>query len=78
MWDAFPSESNLYSHDGNPDISMFTCDMSGVTSGTASCAVTDGNAASDDIVENAVCSNRGICDVTTGKNALNKIYVGNL
>jgi hypothetical protein len=39
-WPLYPAENNLYSHDGNPDISQFMCDTS-QTSGFVSCNFTD-------------------------------------
>lgn len=40
---ALPSQNNVFSHDGNPDLSSFTCDTSSVTAsvGTPTCLFED-------------------------------------
>jgi hypothetical protein len=62
-----PQENNLFSHSGNPPLTSFTCDISGVlVSGASSmsCNVTD--TVTTNIKEYAFCANRGNCDFTSG------------
>ena len=41
-WMPHLAENNVYSHDGNPPITDFTCDISGVTSSNSpTCSITD-------------------------------------
>ncbi|EQC30579.1 hypothetical protein SDRG_11637 [Saprolegnia diclina VS20] len=64
-WPLTPVENNVFTHDGNPALSQFSCNVLGVTSSnTPSCSLVDGNTAN--LVEYAFCSNRGICDFATG------------
>ncbi|CAM9637241.1 unnamed protein product, partial [Phaeothamnion confervicola] len=64
-WPVFPHENNLFYHTGNPDITAFTCDISGLTnSSDLACTITDDEA--DDIEEYDFCSRRGTCNFNTG------------
>ncbi|OWY96804.1 hypothetical protein PHMEG_00032835 [Phytophthora megakarya] len=64
-WVHLGAENNLLYHSGNPSLSSFTCDISKVTSlNTPTCAITDVTATN--VVEHVYCSNRGLCDFTTG------------
>lgn len=42
-WPSSPALNNYFSHEGNPPLSGFTCDISGATSGTgnATCQISD-------------------------------------
>ncbi|GMI14279.1 hypothetical protein TrVE_jg3786, partial [Triparma verrucosa] len=64
---TFPHENNVYNHNGNPNILDFSCDVSEV-SGTATnpyCKIWDSQ--STNVREYAECSNRGLCDHSTGQ-----------
>jgi hypothetical protein len=42
QWPTMPYENNIYTNDGNPDLSHFTCSTSGVTSGNnVACTISD-------------------------------------
>ncbi len=61
-----PFENNIYSHNGNPGLEMFTCTADSVTTGTnPTCVITD-DGASTNIKEFDLCSNRGVCDLAIG------------
>jgi len=62
-WPRLPKENNLYFHEGNPAITDFLCDVS-KTDSTVTCAFTD--LVNTNLREYEYCSNRGICDFTTG------------
>ncbi|KAG3114519.1 hypothetical protein PI125_g6359 [Phytophthora idaei] len=65
-WVHLGGENNLLYHDGNPPLSSFTCDLTKVTSlNSPTCAVTDITATN--VIEHVYCSNRGLCDFTTGE-----------
>ena len=62
-----PRENNLFAHTGNPPLSSFTCDITGVTVSGAqgmSCNITDTN--THNLKEYTFCANRGNCDFTSG------------
>jgi hypothetical protein len=40
-WPLTPQENNLYSHDGNPSIEEFRCDLTSMDSSAVSCSFTD-------------------------------------
>ncbi|GMH52091.1 hypothetical protein TrRE_jg12443, partial [Triparma retinervis] len=64
---TLPSENNFFSHTGNPPISSFTCDTSGiaVTAGSSkSCVIKD--LISTDVREYEFCGRRGTCDFSSG------------
>jgi len=62
-WPIYPAENNLHTHNGNPAITDFFCDISD-TSSSVYCTFADIN--STNIREYVYCSNRGNCDFTTG------------
>ena len=59
-----PHQNNIFSHDGNPDISTFTCDISDVTGSDPSCVFDD--SVYTNIREYETCSRRGNCDYNIG------------
>jgi len=60
-----PHENNIYTNDGNPPLSSFKCSNSYITSGSNPlCTLSDVIALS--VPEYVYCSNRGICDPSTG------------
>lgn len=62
-----PVENNIVYHNGYTPIAEFVCDASGLLSGdNPSCAFTDAPGMSLSVPEYAYCSNRGICDFSTG------------
>lgn len=67
-WPVYPTGNNLYEHNGNPAKEDFHCDMTYVVTITnpdsAYCVFED--KVSEDIMEYALCSNRGHCDSKTG------------
>ncbi|RLN78989.1 hypothetical protein BBJ28_00007362, partial [Nothophytophthora sp. Chile5] len=64
-WTHLGAENNLLYHSGNPPLSSFTCDLSKVTSANApTCVIID--VAVTDVIEHVYCSNRGLCDFSTG------------
>jgi hypothetical protein len=69
-WGDSPMQNNLFTHDGDPPLSDFTCSttLATASSGTISCTIADvaGGGAGGDIVEYETCSGRGICDYATG------------
>ena len=73
-WPMPARSNNLYSHNGNPAITDFYCDVSQVTGGVPSCTFTD--VQSDNIREWVYCSNRGTCDFSTGACACNPGFGG--
>ncbi|KAE9319288.1 hypothetical protein PF001_g5962 [Phytophthora fragariae] len=65
-WVHLGGENNLLYHTGNPPLSSFTCDLSQVTSlNSPSCVVTD--VAATNVIEHVYCSNRGLCDFSSGQ-----------
>lgn len=41
-WPIFPYENNIYTHEGDPPLSSFTCDTSAVvTTGSLTCTIAD-------------------------------------
>lgn len=69
-WPAIPMQNNIFSHEGNPPLTAFTCDVSDARvwsrggSNVAACHVED--VANTDIREYQSCSGRGTCDFATG------------
>ena len=64
-WPLFPQENNLYSHDGNPLIGEFYCDISQEgTSQDATCIFSD--VVNTNLREYRYCGDRGICDYEYG------------
>eukprot|EP01039_Chlorochromonas_danica_P010763 gene10762-11962_t len=61
---VIPVENNIYSHDGSPSISSFSCDISRVH-GQASCVIEE-VVPKGPIPEYEFCSRRGICDFSAG------------
>lgn len=85
IWDitlefySFPTyarSNNLYSHDGNPLVTDFTCDESQETTSSRTITCTFEDVVSDNIREYAYCSNRGTCDFTTGYCSCNPGFGG--
>ncbi|KAG7386686.1 hypothetical protein PHYPSEUDO_015366 [Phytophthora pseudosyringae] len=65
-WVHLGGENNLLYHSGNAPLSSFTCDLSKVTSlNSPTCAITDVTATN--VIEHVYCSNRGLCDFSTGQ-----------
>lgn len=64
-WPTYPRENNFFTHNGNPDTSLFECDFSAITSTFTKCVITDINP--DNIEEYEYCSRRGNCDFTKGE-----------
>ncbi|KAL7686111.1 putative EGF-like domain-containing protein [Plasmopara halstedii] len=65
-WVHLGGENNLLFHTGNPPLSSFTCDLTKVTSlNLPSCVISDVTTAN--VIEHEYCSNRGLCDFTTGQ-----------
>eukprot|EP00981_Chlorochromonas_danica_P005499 scaffold1110_cov182-Ochromonas_danica.AAC.26 len=62
-WPLYPKDTNLYSHNGNPSKYEFRCNVAYLTK-DSTCLVID--LVVENIREYAYCSNRGICDFTTG------------
>ena len=70
-----PEQNNFFSHDGNPPIASFTCDISAVTGAdTPTCTIAD--SVSSNIQEYEMCSRRGICNTETGVCACYAAYSG--
>ncbi|KAH7484780.1 Tenascin [Phytophthora ramorum] len=64
-WVHLGGENNLLYHSGNPPLSSFTCDLSQITSAnTPTCVITD--IVATNVIEHVYCSNRGLCDFSTG------------
>jgi len=66
-WPAVPKQNNIFNHEGNPSLSAFSCDTSGVAvwpNGNALCHIED--AINTDVREYKFCSGRGTCDFSTG------------
>eukprot|EP01032_Pedospumella_encystans_P026307 gene26307-29717_t len=60
-----PYQNNIYTHEGDPALSAFKCDTSGITTtGSVTCGIT--NVVYGSLPEYVYCSNRGTCDTTTG------------
>ena len=63
-WPQRPEENNIFSHDGTPPLSAFSCAMHQVTSGTnPTCGWAISQSGN---LGHALCSNRGPCDFSTG------------
>jgi len=63
-WPLYPKENNLYFHNGNPKVTDFLCDIT-LAKADITCGFTDVQASN--IVEHLPCSNRGICDSSSGR-----------
>ena len=63
-WPRAPKENNFYSHDGNPPITDFYCDISRADP-DVKCTFND--VVSTNVKEYEYCSNRGICNFDTGE-----------
>ena len=67
QWPSKPMENNYFSHNGNPGLSNFTCDISGASSASSApvlCNITD--LVNFDVTEYEYCGRRGQCDFTSG------------
>ncbi|KAG1709092.1 hypothetical protein DVH05_022724 [Phytophthora capsici] len=65
-WTHLGGENNLLYHSGNPALTSFTCDLTQVTSlNSPTCAISDVTATN--VIEHIYCSNRGLCDFSTGQ-----------
>ncbi|GMI35358.1 hypothetical protein TeGR_g3805, partial [Tetraparma gracilis] len=63
----YPAENNFFRHTGNPALTAFTCDTSGVTvTGGALTACHVKDLVSTDVKEYEFCGRRGTCDFTSG------------
>ena len=65
----YPKENNIHTHNGNPSVNQFGCstlelELAGVT--TPTCAFSDTGGQTANLKEYEYCSNRGLCDLTTG------------
>lgn len=73
-WPQRPEENNIFSHDGTPPLSAFSCAMHQVTSGTnPTCGWAISQSGN---LGHALCSNRGPCDFSTGICTCTENYVG--
>jgi hypothetical protein len=63
-----PVDNNLYTHDGNPPLSFFTCSAAAVTNAEMpKCEVRDAGIVEDSkLIEHAPCSQHGHCNGQTG------------
>ena len=64
---VLPYENNIFSHSGSASLNQMSCDVSEMTNTGAvnpHCSIFD--VANSGIYEYAMCSNRGLCDVSTG------------
>ncbi|KAF0688123.1 hypothetical protein As57867_020163, partial [Aphanomyces stellatus] len=65
QWTIVGAENNVFFHSGNPSLSLFTCNVVGVTSANSpTCTFAD--VVTTNLIEHAFCSNRGRCDFTVG------------
>lgn len=74
-WPLFPQQNNIYTHDGTPPMTDFTCDTTKMSS-SVDCTFTPIFTSNIEgwfsllslliLVEYDYCSNRGICDFTIG------------
>lgn len=62
-WPLLPRENNLYSHNGNPLLSEFSCEYETTSLATG---VILSDVIADNVIENVQCSNRGVCNTSTG------------
>ncbi len=73
-----PHENNIFRHDGNPPLSAFSCDMTGVlrdgSSIGAYCHISDVN--TENIPTYVECANHGTCDKVTGECSCESGYRG--
>ena len=68
------AQNNIHTFDTNPALTLFTCDMTGVTSAnTPGCAVTSSVTMTKEF---EYCSRRGICNFVTGECACFKGWAG--
>ena len=66
------AQNNIHTFDTNPALTLFTCDMTGVTSAnTPGCAVTSSVTMTKEF---EYCSRRGICNFVTGECACFNTY----
>jgi hypothetical protein len=72
----YPVQDNVHNHNGNPELTQFTCDMSSMTGTGKACAITDGNQAADSIAEYEFCSRRGTCNFASGECICKLGYTG--
>ena len=72
-WPIYPQQNNLHSHDGNPLISEFYCDVTS-TSSKVSCEFYD--VINSNLIEYDYCSNRGNCNFITGLCSCDSGYGG--
>jgi hypothetical protein len=63
-WPLFSKENNLYSHNGNPAITDFYCNIKNTISNVR-CEFVD--IQKDNVKEYAFCGNRGLCNFNTGE-----------
>ena len=64
-WPLYPVENNLHSHDGNPAKTEFFCDQTLTSHSDLTCTFVD--VVNTGIQEYNYCSDRGICDFTSGR-----------
>ena len=63
-WPLYSRENNIFSHDGNPSVSEFHCDITR-TGSDVQCDFTD--IVNTNIKEYAICGNRGKCNFHDGE-----------
>jgi len=71
---VFSSENNIHSHNGNPSLDMFHCDISDVSGTNVECVLADSTTIN--IQEYEFCSGRGLCDFSTGECACIEGFTG--
>lgn len=64
-WPTIPWENNIYTHNGNPPLSSFGCDTSGVGEEAWAPYCNIENVVAYDVIENIECSGKGECDRVT-------------
>ena len=60
----FPQQNNVFTHEGNPHLNSFTCDVSKANGTNPSCIITD--LIKTNVKEYKLCSGRGSCDTGSG------------
>ena len=73
-WPLMSRGNNLFSHDGNPVLSSFHCDVSLLIGDNPQCLFEDVQV--DNVREWNYCSNRGNCDFSSGLCSCNAGYGG--